>query len=88
MSNHLLIVRASVPWFNEFLKLPKEIKVIRIRQTWEQELSGGFEVLLEGDPLPEVPEGGAIPEGSIITHSEYCPACEKHHVVRSEIGNR
>lgn len=68
----------------DLLKLGN-IKITRIRQNWEQEVSGQFEMLLESADFDEVPENSKFPEATIMIHSEYCRHCNNNRVVKSEL---
>ncbi len=57
------IVRVSLTALENTLGLSKiDIKIIKVRQTWEEEQAGRFEMLIEGDSLKMVSEGDLIPE--------------------------
>ena len=57
------IVRVNLTALESMLGLSKiGIKISRVRQTWEEEQAGRFEILIEGDNLKEIIEGQPIPE--------------------------
>ena len=65
MSDKLLLVEISLPVLRDILKLPKDINLLRVRQTWEDEKARIFELLVECDRFQEVPEAQSIPRGEI-----------------------
>ncbi len=73
------IVRVSLTALESTLGLSKiGIKISRVRQTWEEEQAGRFEILIEGDILKEVIEGGEFPEVMLEMTTEA-------HLIKTEI---
>ena len=73
------IVRVSLTALEQTLGLSKiGIKISRVRQTWEEERDGRFEILIEGDSLKEVIEGQPIPEVMLGMTTEA-------HLIKTEI---
>ena len=73
------IVRVSLTVLEQILGLSKiDIKISRVRQTWEEEQAGRFEILIEGDSLKEVIECGEFPEVMLEMTTEA-------HLIKTEV---
>jgi len=71
MSKHepkLGIVQVKLETLRDILKLPKHTKLLRVRQDWEQERRGEFDLLVESKELNKVPEHSPIPWVQIHCH--------------------
>ena len=79
------IVNISLAAIKEILKLPPETKLLRVRQDWENEKKGMFQVLIESPNLYEIPEGGTFPETTIEIHSDFCTSHEHGCVMGSRV---
>ena len=85
MTNKLAVIKVTLILLKNIMSLPNDIKITRLRQSWEQERDGVFEMLAEGESLPEVMEGQAIPEARIIVHLNYCDKCNRSVIGSSEV---
>ena len=79
------IIHCSLPLIQKLLKLPEDVKLIRVRQTWEQQETGQFEILVEAPTLPETHPGQVYPWADVIIHTEFCREDEISHIVKGEI---
>ena len=69
------------------IKLPDDVKFLKVRQSWEQERRGTFEILVEAPNLNEVLPGNPYPGLRCTIHNEFCKEHEITHIVRGEICN-
>ena len=79
------LVNISLAVLKEILKLPPETRLLRVRQDWEHERQGAFQVLVESPELHEIPEGEVFPETTIEIHSDFCPSHELGCVMGSRV---
>jgi hypothetical protein len=86
-SSKVVTLEVSLAAFRLLMKLPDDVKLLKVRQTWEQERAGKFDILVEGPDLQEVSDGEVIPWGKCTMHAEFCKADEVYHIVRSEVEN-
>ena len=85
--NHIGTLRVSLRFLHTFLKLPAEVKLLRVRQTWEQEQEGVFEILVESPALDGVLEGNQIPWLKATMTAEFCTKDEITHLKDCKIEN-
>jgi len=83
MKAGILII--SLPLIKHILKLPNDVKFLKVRQNWEQEQRGIFEVLVEAPNLFETLEGDSFPWVKCTIHNDFCREDEISHIIRSEI---
>lgn len=57
-----VIFRVSMEVFREALGLPLDVRLVAVGGDMLMQAQGSFVVVMEGDWLPEVAEGGMIPE--------------------------
>jgi len=81
------VVEISLEVLRDVLKLPKEVKLVKVRQDWEQFDRRVFEVLVESESLQDVIPGNKYPWLRCTLHAEFCRADEITHIVRTEIEN-
>jgi hypothetical protein len=74
------IVQVSLSVLHEFLKLPSTTKLLRVRQSWEDEQHNLFELMVEDPALDDVPEYQAIPWVSITINID-------SHIKDSKVEN-
>ena len=86
-SQKVAIIEVSLPMLAQFLRLPSNVNFLKVRQTWEQERAGKFEILVEAPNLQEVHPGNAFPWGKCVMHMEFCKSDEILHIARSEVEN-
>lgn len=67
-------VRVSYDLLREALRLPPEVKVVRLVD-WGEQLNEGF-LIVEGEGLPAIPEGDMIP----IVDAEFIKSAEDEWV--------
>lgn len=83
----VVIVEVGMQMLARILRLPPDVKFLKVRQTWEQEQNGKFEVLVQAPNLEEVHEGQAFPWGKCVLEMEFCKADEILHLARSHVEN-
>ena len=85
--NHIGILQVSFGVLHTFLKFPAEAKMLRVRQSWEQEQRGEFEILVESPALNGVLEGNKIPWIKATLTAEFCTQDEIVHLKDCKIEN-
>ena len=55
------ILDVSLRLLEDSWKLQPGVRIHRIRQTWDTEMRGTAEIIVESPELPDVPEGQKIP---------------------------
>ena len=76
-----VIIKVSLPILEKMLCLNKiNLRITRVRQTWEDELGQQMELMLEGDSLDECDESRRIP----VTVLEI--TTENNQIVSSKIS--
>lgn len=81
------ILELSLHSLVNLLHLPKDVKFFKVRQSWEQEQRGVFEVLVASPILEKTLPGQDYPWVRCTIHNEFCNQDEISHIVRGEIGN-
>lgn len=76
----------SLSMLRQILKLPEGTEFLKVRQSWEQEQRGVFEVLVDSPKLHETTPGNTFPWINCTIHTEFCKQDEVTHIVRSEIN--
>ena len=85
--NNIGTLQVSLRFLHTFLKLPAATKLLRVRQTWEQEQEGMFEILVESPALDSVMKGNAIPWVKATLTAEFCTQDEITHLKECKIEN-
>ncbi|KKL63637.1 hypothetical protein LCGC14_2173120 [marine sediment metagenome] len=66
-----VIIKVSLPILEKMLCLNKiNLRITRVRQTWDDELVQQMELMLEGDSLDECDESRRIPIGVLEIKTE------------------
>lgn len=81
------IVQISLGVLKHILKLPEEVKLLKVRQSWEQEREGKFEVLVESPNLLPTLRDNKYPWVTIKLETEFCREDEITHIVRGSVEN-
>lgn len=81
MNRRLVLVEVSMQFLRDILKLPPEVKIVRVAQTWDDERRQVFKIVVESPSLKEVPEVQEVPYGMIEIRSEFCPDHEHSCIV-------
>ena len=79
------IVKCSMQFLRDVLKLPPETRILKVRQEWEDEKSGCFKLLVESPELHEVPECDVYPENRIEIHSDFCDSHEHSCIMGARV---
>lgn len=87
MPSKIGLLEVNLDFLAQLIRLPDNAKFLKVRQSWEQEQSGRFEILIESPDLKDTHESLPIPWAKVILFNEFCLADEKIHIVRSEVGN-
>lgn len=80
-----VILGINLAVLRDILELPKNIKLARVRQSWEQEQMEIFEILVEGDDLPEVKEGHPFPFAVCELERNFCEAGNHHYIKKGAL---
>lgn len=72
MPSGIALVKVYLPSLRDILKLPENVKLLRVRQSWEDERQLRFEILVESPNLPLLAEGAPIPYARILVHTDPC----------------
>ena len=82
---HIATIEVNLNLLRIFLKLPEHVKFLAVRQKWEQEKAGKFEILVESPDLKKVPPYDRIPWAQCVLHHEFCREDEITHIDRGEL---
>lgn len=81
------ILEISLAVLKKILKLPQDATFLKVRQSWEQEKRGVFEVLVSAPNLKKIYPGEALPWVRCSINTEFCKQDEIVHIVGSTIEN-
>lgn len=87
MKHNVGVLQVSFNVLEKFMGCPPDIKFLRVRQSWEQERQGVFEVLVEAPSLQEVPEGNKIPWIRGVLTAQFCTQDEITHLKDFKVEN-
>ena len=85
MNEGILEINFTV--LKQILRLPQDAMLLKVRQSWEQEKRGVFEVLVSAPNLQETLPGDALPWVRCRINTEFCKQDEIVHIVGSTIEN-
>ena len=85
--NHIGVLEVNFKMLEKFLGFPVTTKMLKVRQSWEQERSGVFEILVEDQKLSSVLEGDAIPWVRGTLTAEFCTQDEITHLKDFKVEN-
>ena len=81
------VLEINLGVLRSLLKLPEGTRLLRVRQSWEQEHAGSFEVLVESPELTETLPGHKYPWIRCMIYTEFCSQDEVTHITKSELSN-
>jgi len=81
------LLKISLDVLRILLKLPPDVKFTKVRQSWEQERTGDFEVLVEAPNLEETLPGNDYPFVRCTLAADFCTVDEVTHIVGGTIEN-
>ena len=81
------LLKISLDVLRTTLNLPPDVKFTKVRQSWDQERTGDFEVLVESPNLQETLAGNEYPFVKCTLEAKFCPVDVVMHIIGGKIEN-